>query len=291
MKFFINNFLYNDISDLRTFCKLFSNIFGEETTLGKFENSEILLESIFGKNTFLNKKKWLYTFLFIGESDRRLPIFLKNGMNNKVLNDYSCILKGGDNFNNIINFPLFVAYSYSLDFTYNFKKPYFEEGWEKCFNINPKISKIPKKNICVIISNGNDSEGRNFYIEQLEKRVQIDYAGNYKNNVEKPKGEHCSPEFIDFVSQYKIIIAMENSKNNNYITEKILHGFSANTIPVYWGSDNIHEYFNKERFINVKDFEINTINDSIEQIVNIIEDDNKFLEIINKPIYNNIVYH
>jgi hypothetical protein len=80
---------------------------------------------------------------------------------------------------------------------------------------------------------------------------------------------------------------MENSKNNNYITEKILHGFAANVIPVYWGAENIHDYFNKDRFINVKSFNIDDINDAIDMIIMILNDDNKFIDMINKPIYAN----
>jgi hypothetical protein len=80
---------------------------------------------------------------------------------------------------------------------------------------------------------------------------------------------------------------MENSKNKTYITEKILHGFAANTIPVYWGSDYITDYFNEERFINVKSFEENEMNDAINKILTLINDNEKYLEIINKPIYKN----
>ena len=80
---------------------------------------------------------------------------------------------------------------------------------------------------------------------------------------------------------------MENSKNKCYITEKILHGFAANTIPVYWGSDNINEYFNEDRFINVKSYGVNDITNAINKIILLLNDDNKYLEVVNKPIYKN----
>jgi hypothetical protein len=78
---------------------------------------------------------------------------------------------------------------------------------------------------------------------------------------------------------------MENSKNNNYITEKILHGFTANTIPVYWGANNILDYFNEDRFINVKSFNESDIYDAINKIMIVLNNDDKFIEMINKPIY------
>ena len=44
-------------------------------------------------------------------------------------------------------------------------------------------------------------------------------------------------------------IAIENSKNKNYFTEKIIDCFLTKTIPIYWGCSNIEEYFNKDGFI------------------------------------------
>lgn len=262
MKLLFNNFFYDQ--DLSPFLYLFRLVFNENIEIGTLEDSDLLIESIFGNNTFLYKKKWLYSFCFIGESDRRISIFTQN----KIFKDYSCVLKGEIN-NNLVNFPLFVFYNYCYKFVYEYKN-------------KPLLSKIPPKDVCVIISN-NDSEGRNYFLDELEKKVKIDYAGNYKNNVERIQHPHCSKEFVDFVSQYKFIISMENSKNKDYITEKILHGFSANTIPVYWGSDNISSYFNEERFINVKNFR--ETNNAIEQIMVLLNNPMKYLETINKPIY------
>jgi len=78
---------------------------------------------------------------------------------------------------------------------------------------------------------------------------------------------------------------MENSKNKEYITEKILHGYASKNIPIYWGSDSIGNYFNEERFIHVKGFDEASINKSIDEIEEILNNDDKYIEMINKPIY------
>jgi hypothetical protein len=243
-------------------------VFNQNIELGTLDDSDILLESMFGKETYLYKKKWAYTFCFIGEADRRIPDIMKN----KMFKDYSCVLKGELSHDNIVNFPLFVFYLYSFQFVHNFKN-------------NEKIITIPKKNVCAIITNGKDSEGRNYFLNELEKRVSIDYAGNYKNNVKRIEPAHCTKEFNEYVSQYKIIFSMENSKNKEYITEKILHGYNCNNIPIYWGSDSVSKYFNEERFINVKGFDKTSINESIDKIEEVLNNDDKFLEMVNKPIY------
>jgi hypothetical protein len=257
------------------FIELLEKTFNRKIEIGTIENSEILFESVFSMDTLLYLKKWKYTFFFSGESDRRVWNSIISGSSRiNTLKDYTCILKGEKNNANIVNLPLFVYYNYCFKF-------------DELFVKKPNITNIPKKSVCVIVSNGHDSEGRNYFFDRLEKIINVDYAGKYKNNVPLLLHEHCSKEFIDFVSQYKFIVSMENSKNNTYITEKILHGFSADTIPIYWGSDNIGEYFNEDRFINVKNFDEETINIAINKIIEINNDDNKYLEMVNTPIYVN----
>jgi len=243
-------------------------VFNENIELGTLDDSDILLESMFGRETYLYKKKWRYTFCFIGEADRRVPEI----MINRMFKDYSCVLKGELSNHNIVNFPLFVFYLYSYQFVYEFKDK------EKCLT-------IPKKDVCAIITNGNDSEGRNYFLDKLEKRVNVAYAGAYKNNVKKIEAAHCTKEFVDYVSEYKIIFSMENSKNKEYVTEKILHGCASNTVPIYWGSDSVGNYFNEERFIHVKGFDETSINQSIDKIEEILNNEDKYLEMIHKPIY------
>jgi len=278
MKLYLNNF-FSDL-DLTFFYKLFEKTFNTKIELSTLEDSEILFESVFGNETLLYHKKWSYTILFIGESDRRLPIFMNERLAQNRLKDYSLILKGEHDNNNIVNLPLFVLYSYAFNFTNDFIK------FKDTIRFNNYNKTIPPKNICVIVSS-RDSEGRDVFFEKLEEKIHIDYGGDYKNNVQKIHAFHCSNDFIKFVSQYKFIISMENSKNKTYITEKILHGFAANIIPVYWGSDYITDYFNEERFINVKTFDETDMNEAIDKILTLINDNDKYLEIINKPIYKN----
>ena len=280
MKLFFNA-IFNDL-DLNFFIKILERVFHQEIITGSFEDSDILFESVFSQETLLYKKPWKYTFFFQGESDRRLPIFMKDRIDSNTLKDYSCILKGEQNNRNIVNLPLFPLYSHTFNYTHSFVK-HIRDTRRFASEI---ISRIPPKDICVIVSNG-DSEGRNIFFDRLEQKCKIDYAGWYKNNVPRIQGQCMSPEFIEFVSQYKFIITMENSKNKDYITEKILEGFAANTIPVYWGSDNVGSYFNEERFINVKSFSESDMTEAIDKILLLLNDTTKYLEMVNQPIYKN----
>ena len=44
-------------------------------------------------------------------------------------------------------------------------------------------------------------------------------------------------------------IGVENTRHNNYFTEKITDAFLTKTFPIYWGCPNIGEYFNMDGVI------------------------------------------
>jgi hypothetical protein len=265
MKIFVHGFWDGFLDktnpvNISFFLNLFKIVFNEEIEISTFEKSNILLESIFDSKTYIFDKKWDYTFLFSGES--RL---------NPYHEHYSCVLYGEKNHNNIINVPLFIPNVYCSNLIEKFIK-------------QKNITHIPSKNICAIISNPSGNE-RNTFLNELEKTLKIDYGGCYKTNIKKFDDIYNSEKFINRVSEYKFIISMENSRGETYITEKILHGFSSGSIPIYWGSTQVCDYFNKDRFLNLSENSLTS--NIIQQIHEIINDDTKFLEFINKPIFNN----
>jgi len=263
MKLFVHGFWSGFIENtnpvgVNFFIELLENVFSTKIELGTFDESDILLETIFDHKTFLFDKNWKYTFLFSGESRLR-PLH----------QNYSCVLYGERNNKNIINVPLFIPYLYSskLLLKLNEKKAHF----------------LPSKKVCAIISNpcGNF---RNTFLDRLEKKIKIDYAGNYKTNIPIINYTYNTPEFINCIKEYRCIISMENSRQDTYITEKITHGFIAGNVPVYWGSDKISSYFNNGRFINVKE---DSIDASINTIIDICENDDKYLEMIEQNVFPN----
>ena len=250
---------------------------GEEVSIGNFNESDVLFESVFSDKTYIDDKKWKYTIFFNGESQERIiyDIFKNNSHRLSKISEYNIILTGKFTNKSIktVNTPLFISYIYSNDYLNLLQNP------------APRVL-VPKKNICAVISNSNCPK-RNYFLDKLQKIVRIDYAGNFRNNTPKIPGAYNSNEILNFYSQYKFVICLENTKQETYITEKIINGFLAKTIPIYWGSDNIGNYFNKERFINIPNLSEIMINKVINAIVAIINDDNKYLEMVNKPIFNN----
>jgi len=60
---------------------------------------------------------------------------------------------------------------------------------------------------------------------------------------------------MEFIKDYKFVIAFENSSYPGYITEKILEPLVAGCIPVYWGSPVVAKDFNEACFLNTASFD------------------------------------
>jgi hypothetical protein len=63
-------------------------------------------------------------------------------------------------------------------------------------------------------------------------------------------------------------IAVENSQNKNYFTEKIVDAFLSKTVPVYWGCPNIGEFFDIRGM-----FILESENDFISLVNSLTEED------------------
>ena len=245
------------------FLELFKNVYNETCEIGNINDSEVLCEFdmlLSCPGTFVRAKKWRTTFLFNGESTMK---------SNKSL--YDVVLCGERNHKNVVNVPLFVPYIYTNNFVDRLSQ-------------KKNINVVPNKNVCVIISNPSGNI-RNEFLDKLEKHINIDYAGNYKNNIGGCiKYKYNSEEFLNFISEYKFVISMENSKEDTYITEKIIHGLLANTVPIYWGSDRIFDYFNKKRILNLSSSKY--ITEVISQILHISNNNNLWLSMVNENNFN-----
>ena len=63
-------------------------------------------------------------------------------------------------------------------------------------------------------------------------------------------------------------VAVENSRNINYYTDKIVDCFATKTIPIYWGAPNIGEFWNQDGIITFENE-----NELVSILNNLTEDD------------------
>ena len=93
------------------------------------------------------------------------------------------------------------------------------------------------------------------------------------------------------IAPYKYSIAIENSIENDWITEKLGDCYTSHTFPFYMGAPNVSEYYNPNSYelIDIRDFE-----GSLKRILDILNDNTHYEEHLNYLIdakYNYINNH
>ena len=63
-----------------------------------------------------------------------------------------------------------------------------------------------------------------------------------------PPGKHWTAN-REVYSDYTFCLAMENSITPNYLSEKIVMAFLAGCIPVYYGTHEVFDVFNRKAFV------------------------------------------
>ena len=108
------------------------------------------------------------------------------------------------------------------------------------------------KMISMIASNKRLCQGHLHRQSVLEKyRNQMDCFGRGYNFVDKKEAG---------LNDYHFSIAVMNDNYPNYFTEIITDCFATGTIPIYWGSDAICEFFNTDGIIWLTDdFDVNDL--------------------------------
>lgn len=134
-----------------------------------------------------------------------------------------------------------------------------------------------------IASHESEFNIRGDFFKKLCEYKRVESAGSYLNNM--PNGETVN--WLDGTKEAlqkkcKFTLCFESTLNYGFVTEKIMDAFYTDTIPVYYGSPTVTEIFNKDAFINVADFD--SVDDAIARIIELDQDDDKYLAMLRQPI-------
>ena len=157
--------------------------------------------------------------------------------------------------------------------------------WENFKEIDAKRlevlkSPIRKKFCAAVISNcGSVYSFRLRFIDKLGNNYKkVDMGGGCNHNINRRVWNK-----IEFLNEYKFSIAMENSRGDGYLSEKIVDSFRAGTIPIYYGDYLVDEFINPKTYILIRGDK--DIDAKIEYIKKIDNDDKLYMEIMKeKPI-------
>ncbi|WGQ08889.1 glycosyltransferase family 10 [Pedobacter gandavensis] len=146
---------------------------------------------------------------------------------------------------------------------------FFHDHVDKSLFTEKKSIQKPKK-LSMIVSSlsfniGNYTKRMKLLRSILSSDLDIDIYG---------KGFNISdPRYKGFVEYkhtallpYEYSIAIENSNEKNYITEKFVDCAICNTIPIYCGAPNIAEVYN-EKYFHTLDLDSPTIIEDIKEII------------------------
>jgi len=218
------------------------------------EDADVLLESHFGPSA-LKSKRWGYSIFFSGEASIPLP---------EHIGQYSLILGNHSH----VSCPLYLPYDYC-------KPCKYPTG----------ITTVPPKKVCAIMSSdGGPSQFRNQFIDELLSRgIHVDMGGKHRNNIGYTvPGSYDEQPILDFQRQYRVVLALENTLGDHYITEKVVNPLRAGTIPVYYGSRLVTNYINPSRFVRI---DPDNIDVSISEIQRLCNDDEYWLRMANQPCF------
>jgi hypothetical protein len=102
------------------------------------------------------------------------------------------------------------------------------------------VEQKKNKNISIIASSKNHTYGHHLRHSVISAIRDIDvYGRGYRPVAYKEEA----------LSTYKFSIVIENSVQRGYWTEKIVDCFNTKTIPIYWGTESVVDYFNKDGII------------------------------------------
>lgn len=117
-----------------------------------------------------------------------------------------------------------------------------------------------KKKFCAFVVTNPMNPVRNSAFHTLNAYKHVDSAGRLYNNVGDgifagAGGGGGELKKLEFLKDYKFVIAYENQRAPGYVTEKIFHAKAAGAVPIYWGARDVVADFDERGFINANDLE------------------------------------
>lgn len=184
--------------------------------------------------------------------------------------------------------PNFSHCDYAFSFDYpetdrNFRLPLYRLEPQYSELLKPRSIasvNIKDRGFCSFVYSNNRAQQRITFFDLLSRYRTIDSGGSVRNNT----GALVENK-IDFLRKYKFNIAFENSSHPGYTTEKVLHAFLANTVPIYWGNPNVSEDFNTRAMVNCHDYE------SFQEVVDVVKEidtnDALYMKYLSEPYFPN----
>lgn len=170
---------------------------------------------------------------------------------------YQWIVENNRKFDYVLTFD-----KQLLDLRQNYLFYPFGVSW---IRVQPEQYKKTKK-FSIIASNKSMTPGHEFrkqVVEHCLKRGDVDVFGRGYNEIEsKEQG----------LDDYMFSIVMENSRADWYFSEKLIDCMLTATVPIYWGCENLHQFFDVDSILNFTSIEgldniLNVVNEGVYSLL------------------------
>jgi|25_taG_2_1085351.scaffolds.fasta_scaffold00143_35 hypothetical protein len=136
-----------------------------------------------------------------------------------------------------------------------------------------------------IYSNSQADPARDEFFHLLNNYKRVMSPGRHLHNATMDIGGRFAKDWmyskLEFQSKCKFSIAFENSSSPGYTTEKLMHAYITNTIPIYWGNPEVVKDFNPKSLINCHEY--GNLEEVVEKVKEIDENNQLASEILNEP--------
>lgn len=171
-----------------------------------------------------------------------------------------------------VRFPLWIKHMFEADSS-------DDDIRRRCDELS-NLKVLKRNRFAAQISRHDDPQRiRSGIIDTLSKIEKVDCAGSFMNNTDELKKNYDDNK-IEFLKNYKFNICPENTNNQYYVTEKLVHAIMAGCIPIYWGANNNPEpnILNRDAIIFWDRNE-----STIQKIKELHYSDKKFREFAEQP--------
>jgi hypothetical protein len=91
-------------------------------------------------------------------------------------------------------------------------------------------------------------------VAELSRYIRIDSYGRHFNNRTVAAPDRGRATKLETIARYSFCLALENSIEPDYVTEKIFDAFAAGTVPIYLGAPNVAEFVPAHSYIDAGAF-------------------------------------
>ena len=136
-----------------------------------------------------------------------------------------------------------------------------------------------------VVSNGGPQE-RKYFFNRLSAFKTVDSCGRFCNNWGRAIPDPDSAEYLQFLSNFRFMLAFENKRVDNYMTEKIINAYVGGSIPIYWGCPQATELLNPEAFLMLdEEASVEGFERLFEKVVALENDKEAYKRMFEQPLF------